>query len=283
MGINTMAITANNPLFKHFRQPAIYLKLPSQGQYWDESAIDLPASGEIPVYPMTVKDEITFKTPDALMNGEGMVSVIQSCCPSIKNAWAIPTIDLDPIMISIRIASYGSDMDITTKCPHCGEENLNTVDLGTLLDSLPAPDFPAVQIGELTFNIKPLIFESLNKANLYSFEQQKLIMAITSSDLTEEQKMEQFKDLFPKITDLNIMTIVNAIESIVTKDGTQVAEEKFIKEFIYNCETALYNEIKTTVENISKSNKLHPMKIACESCTKEYSSDLTFEESNFFA
>jgi hypothetical protein len=95
--------------------------------------------------------------------------------------------------------------------------------------------------------------------------------------------MEQFKDLFPKITDLNIMTIVNAIESIVTKDGTQVTEEKFIKEFIYNCETALYNEIKTTVENIAKNNKLHPMNIACESCTKQYTSELTFEESNFFA
>lgn len=282
MGLYTMSIAANNPLFKHFRQPAIYLRLPSGGAYWDENAVDLPVTGEIPVYPMTVKDEITFKTPDALMNGEGMITVIQSCCPHIKNAWKIPAIDLDAIMISIRIASYGSNMDINTKCPHCSEENLNTVDLNMLLDLLPGPNFPEKTIGNLTFKFKPLLFEKMNQSNLYAFEQQKLIMAITSSELSEEQKLEQFKEMFPKITDLNIANIVNAIESVTTADGTVVTEEKFIKEFIYNCETALFNEIKTALEEISTANKLQAMEITCDSCTKEYKTDLNFEEANFF-
>ena len=61
-----MSNPASNPLFKHFKQPAIYLNLPSKGQYWPEGSIDYPATGDIPVYPMTVKDEITLKTPDAL-------------------------------------------------------------------------------------------------------------------------------------------------------------------------------------------------------------------------
>ncbi len=58
MGSKNMANPANNPLFKHFRQPAIYLKLPGQGRFWPEDAIDIPPTGEIPVYPMTVKDGI---------------------------------------------------------------------------------------------------------------------------------------------------------------------------------------------------------------------------------
>ena len=55
-----------NPLAKHFRQPAIYLQLPSGGKYWPDGSIDLPLNGQIPVYPMTTRDEISIRTPDAL-------------------------------------------------------------------------------------------------------------------------------------------------------------------------------------------------------------------------
>jgi hypothetical protein len=56
-----------NPLKAFFRQPAIYLKLPSDGAYWPEDAIEFPANRELPVYPMTAVDEITYRTPDALV------------------------------------------------------------------------------------------------------------------------------------------------------------------------------------------------------------------------
>jgi hypothetical protein len=86
IGINCMDTKPINPLSKYFRRPEIYYKLPSNGRYWPENSIELPVNGEIPVFPMTNADEITLKTPDALMNGAGIVSVIQSCCPNIVDA-----------------------------------------------------------------------------------------------------------------------------------------------------------------------------------------------------
>ena len=80
----------SNPLSGHFRQPAVFLKLPSEGRYWQSGSINMPANGEIGVMPMTAKDEIMLRTPDALMNGQGVVSVIESCVPAIQNAWSIP-------------------------------------------------------------------------------------------------------------------------------------------------------------------------------------------------
>ena len=59
-----MSGLSNNPLAKHFRQPVMYIKLPSQGRWWANNAIEIPVTGEIPVYAMTARDEITFKTPD---------------------------------------------------------------------------------------------------------------------------------------------------------------------------------------------------------------------------
>ena len=67
-----------NPLASWYRQPKIYVKLPSGGNYYPEGAIDLPDNKEIPIYPMTAIDEITSKTPDALFNGIAITEIIKS-------------------------------------------------------------------------------------------------------------------------------------------------------------------------------------------------------------
>ena len=277
-----MANPANNPLFKHFRQPSIYLKLPSGGQYWDDDAIDLPTSGEIPIYPMTVKDEIILKTPDALMNGEGMIKVIESCCPNIKDAWKIPVCDLDPILISMRLASYGNDMDIRSICPKCDEANENVLDLSLLLDNYKMPSYGSIKLNKLTVTFKPQYFATLNKANLVAYEQQRLLNIIGSSDLTEEQKSTEFNKILPKITEMNVENIIASLFSITTEDGTVVKEERFIREFIDNCERKTYDAIKTKIEEESINNRIEPVQINCVSCEHEYKSTLNFENSNFF-
>ena len=278
-----MANPATNPLFKHFRQPAIYLRLPGQGRFWPEGALDVPATGEIPVYPMTVKDEITIKTPDALMNGVGVADVVQSCCPNIKNAWKIPSCDLDAVLIAIRLARYGNDMDIETNCPKCKAENSNVVDLRMLLDNLRVPEYNPVSLEGLTFNFKPQAFETLNTANMILFEQRRLLDTITNSELPDEEKAKQFNLVFPKLTDMNIMSLVNCIESIITEDEHTVTELKHIKEFIENCDRKVYNEIKIKIEELIKDNKLAPLEITCSECSESYKSELNFDNSNFFA
>jgi len=277
-----MANPANNPLFKHFRQPAIYLKLPGQGRFWPEDAIDIPPTGEIPVYPMTVKDEITIKTPDALMNGVGVVETIQSCCPNIKNAWKIPATDLDAILIAIRLASYGSDMDIETVCPECNSDNANVIDLRVLLDNLKKPAYNPTTVEGLTFNFKPQAFETMNNTNMIVFEQRKLLDAITSSDLSDEEKTKQFNLIFPKLTEMNVLSLVYCIESIVTDDNKEVSEFKFIKEFIENCDRNVYQEIKERIEKCVQTTRPDPLAIECSECHHTYESELNFDNANFF-
>jgi len=277
-----MAVAANNPLFKHFRQPALYLKLPSQGQFWPDAAIDLPVTGEIPVYPMTVKDEITLKTPDALMNGVGVIETIQSCCPNIKDAWKMPIIDLDAVLIAIRLASYGHNMDITTNCKQCASENDNTVDLRMVLDRLRIPEFKSERIDNLTFKFRPQAFEDNNKVNMIQYEQQRLIDAVTSSTLSDEEKKAQFDQIFPRLTDLSVATVVNNIESITLEDGTQVTDEYYIKEFLFNCERSTYTEIKNKIDNLIKQLQIDPMEIVCSECQTTYQAELNFNQANFF-
>ena len=59
-----MAKDNTNPLSGHFRSPKLYTRLPSAGRYYSEKVVEMPESGELPVFPMTAKDELIMKNPD---------------------------------------------------------------------------------------------------------------------------------------------------------------------------------------------------------------------------
>lgn len=273
-----------NPLSKHFRQPAIYLKLPSQGRWYPNGSVDLPVTGEIPVYPMTVKDELTLKTPDALMSGQGMVEVVKSCCPNIKDPWNMPAVDLDPVFIALRLASYGEGMDIKATCPHCRSENEVTVDLRRVLDNVKTTDYSKTStIDGLVFTFKPQRYQDLNKTNIVTFEEQRLINTVINNDsLSDEEKQRQFAESFEKIRDINIDTVVVSIDSIKLEDGTTVTDYNQIVEYLNHCSRNTYNEIKENVQALIDSNKLDKLHLVCEECNKPFDNSLTFDQSSFF-
>lgn len=274
--------TANNPLAKHFRQPAIYITLPSGGKFWPEGSIDIPLTGEIPVYPMTVKDEMLLKTPDALMNGASIVNMIHSCCPNITNAWLCPVVDLDAILIAIRLASYGNSMEFTSICPHCQTVNDNAIDLRVLLDSIkPITYNSTATIQNLVFHFKPQSFENLNQVSQVTFEQQKLVSSIIDSELPEDQKAELFREGFAKLTNLNLSMLASCIDSIEA-DGQQVADVDQIKEFLDNVDLKSYEEIKDKVQVLVDQNKIEPLGLTCSNCDSTYQTNLEFNQSNFF-
>jgi hypothetical protein len=275
---------ADNPLFKHFRQPAVYLKLPSEGHFYPEGTLDLPPTGTIPIYPMTVKDELTLKTPDALMNGQGMVEVIHSCCPNIKDAWSMPAVDVDAIFIAIRLASYGSDMDITTSCTHCTETNEHSISLNHLLDSFKIADYEKLSfVDELKFKFKPQNYKHINDLSIITYEEQRLVDSVIRNEaLSDEEKAVRFGNSFAKLKQMNVDAIAVCIESITPEGAEPVTDRKFITEYLENCSRESYQAIKDKIDAIIKSNKLESLKLTCSECQKEYESSLEFNQSNFF-
>lgn len=273
-----------NPLSGYFRQPAIYLTLPSQGQWWPESALDLPANGEIPVYPMTARDEIVIRTPDALLNGQGVVDIIQSCCPNIKDAWRIPSIDLDAILISIRIASYGNRMNFESRCPECNEPNNYEVDLGQVLGSMNTPSFDdVIPYRNLQIKLKPQQFEHTNRANMIAYEEQKMLEALTNNNLEPEEKSNLIKASMERIIDIGITACAYSTEHIELQDGQHVTNLDHIKEFYTNAETEVIRNIQDRIKELNETARIRPMAMHCEECARDYQADLNFDYSNFFA
>jgi len=272
-----------NPLSQYFRQPNIYIKLPSQGQNYPQGSLIMPTNGELPVYPMTAIDEITYRTPDALFNGQATVNVIQSCLPNIKDAWAIPSIDLDTILIAIRIASYGHDMEFATTCPKCQDTSERTIDLRNMLASLRSPDYTAnIQYNDLEIYFRPLSYKNLNENSQLQFEQQKLLQIIPDSSIPDADKMTALTKAFKQLTEITVRSLSISITTIKTPQAL-VTEQPYIEEFLKNCDRELFNQIRDHVLNLREQSELQPLKLKCTSCENEYEQALTLDMSSFFA
>ena len=271
-----------NPLRQFFRQPAIYIRLPSQGRFWPPESLEMPDNKELPVLPMTAIDEITYRTPDALYNGEAVVKVIQSCMPNIKNAWDIPTMDFDTILVAIRIASYGHAMPVETTCPQCQTEASYEVDLRNLLDGLQAADYGVtVRQSDVEIFFKPLTYRQITDNSLRQFEEQKIINILPQTDMPEKEKLERLNAAVTKLTEMTIETLAYTISLIKTPQA-QVTEFEFIREYLENLDSRHFNEIRDHVVSLRESNELRPLKIQCQSCSNEYEQPLTLDQATFF-
>jgi hypothetical protein len=283
------AINQNNPLTKFMRQPKIYISLPSQGQYWPANALEIPENGQFPVYSMTAKDEILFKTPDALMNGQAVVDVIQSCVPNIKNAWACPSIDLDMLLIAIRIATYGDKMSITYNIPVINEESDYEVDLHRFIDHANSIQWvEQVPIDEdMIIFVKPLNYKHMSTISQRGFETSKIMQIANDDKLSENQKADMIRASFNALTDLTTDMMVGSIFKIKTIEG-DVTETRFIKEFIENADRIVVDTIQKHINDLKVQNDIKPVVFTTTLEQQEAGAPETFEvpinfdNSNFF-
>jgi hypothetical protein len=272
----------DNPLRRHFRQPVIHLRLPSGGRFYPPGALNMPPNGELPVLPMTAVDEIVTRTPDALFNGSAIPDIISSCIPAIRDPWAVPSVDLNAILVAMRLASYGHKMDVTSTCPGCKNNNEFDLDLRIIMDSLKTPDYDTpLVLGDLTIAFMPLSYRQINQNSQMQFEDQKLMQALNSTDMDTEQRLAMLSESFKKITALTIRAIAVSISSIQTPDAL-VTEPEFILEFLNNCEKDMFQQIRDHAIALRQAGEIKPLDITCSECSQKYTQDFSLDMSNFF-
>tara|TARA_B110000503_G_scaffold61862_1_gene98119 strand:+ start:2519 stop:3400 length:882 start_codon:yes stop_codon:yes gene_type:complete len=278
-----------NPLHKFFRQPKVYTTLPSKGLYYPAGALEMPETNELPVYAMTAKDELTMKTPDALLNGQATVDVIKSCVPCIKDPWSMPSVDLDAILIAIRIATYGEKLEITTKVPVTGEERSYQVDLRQLLSKLVSVEFAgSFEINNMLVKVRPLTYSEFTKSNLKTFEEQRVFALVNDDTIPDEEKLSRFNASFRKLTDLTVDMLGKSVYSI-TVDGTEVTNSEHIQEFLQNSDKNFFNTVMEFLEEEKKKFQIEPIKVSstdediAAGAPATFNVPITFDQSNFFA
>jgi hypothetical protein len=288
--MDTKNMENSNPLQKYYRQPSIYIKLPSGGRYYPKEVFTPTETGDIPILPMTVKDELAFKTPDAMINGQATVDVIKSCVPNLLDPWKMVNYDTDAVLLAIRIATYGETMDISFRVPGTDEEQSHSLNLPALLEDLGKANIEDQTTTSKGFKIEiqPLDYRTLTKIQIARFEQQKMYGTIDSSAMTEEQKQTAFAKSFETLNTVNFSLLVDSIKSITTPEGNTVVDRAQIIEFCNKADTKTITEIQEKLSDLRLQAQIPPLKIKTtedqikKGAPASFEVPVTYDNSNFF-
>ena len=154
------------------------------------------------------------------MNGQGVVDVIESCVPQIKDAWQIKSYDLDTLLIAIRIATYGETMDFSFTVPGANEQVTHSQNLPAILDQIKSTTIQSDVTLEdgLKISVRPLTYKDMTNASQQTFQQQKMYSAVQDSELPDEDKSKRFNESFKALTDLNTSILLKNISVPITFD-----------------------------------------------------------------
>lgn len=288
-------IQSQNPLSAYFRAPKLYTTIPSGGRFYSEGIMTVPDNGELAVFPMTTKDELMLKNPDALLNGEAVASLIKSCVPEIKKPKELLSADVDAILIAIRGASAGDEVEVNAECPVCKETSTVTVSIDSSLATMESIEDAYTEnlSNGLKITVLPFTYGNTIKAGIASFQSTRSMQAI--SELEDDMdRLKAFNTSFVQLADLNFEMMLDSIKSVsyMNSDGVeeQVTERKQLREFLENTDNTTGKEIEKLVNDINSKGVKQEVQIECqaenckdkENCPTTYSAPINFDPVNFF-
>jgi hypothetical protein len=283
----------HNPLSAYFRAPKLYTPIPSRGKFYTPDVVEMPENGELPVFPMTARDEMIMKNPDALLNGEAVSEVIKSCVPNVKNVKRMMSSDVDVLLVAIQGATYGDDVDIKATCPKCNQEQEVVASVEAAIQSMAVlEDSYQVEHQGLVVEIRPFTYESTIQAGIANFQSTRSLQSL--ADIEDEMdRLRLFNDNFKKIAALNFRLITDSVASI-TLPGTNgdyqiVTDRIHIQEFMENTEAGLGKKIEEKIKEVNKIGINHEMQVMCSTpeCAVDgesyvFTSNVNFDPVNFF-
>jgi hypothetical protein len=276
---------SKNPLSQYFREPGIYTKLPSQGNF-NQGEIDFTVNGEVGIYPMTAKDEIWFKNPDALLNGDAIEKVLSSCCPDISNIRDLPINDINVLLLGLRYSSFGKLLQLKTKCPKCKTENVFAVDIDDLLQNISflEPEYPHVLPNGIKVYLKPYSYDCMVKATMVTFEEAKILQVIQKQEISEKERKELITRSFSNIQDLSIYLMARSVIKVITPDKQTVTDIDYIGEWLSKIDRQIFTSLRDKFDEINAVGVPKNYHVICqnEACKHEFPVEISYDPASFF-
>jgi hypothetical protein len=267
---------------KHFRKPAMYVQLPSEGKWYPAGTFNTGFTGEVAVYAMTAIDELVLSTPDALLNGSAISELITSCVPDIKDAFA-PIVDIDKLLVAVRIASYGQNMNMSATCPKCLVENSYSIDVSNTLSSFKSVDYSKpVKFADTGFAfVKPMSYKIATNINNLRFENEKLLLSVKNDPSSNPEMQKKIVETLKQIKTVAIAASVDKIQI----DNDEVTDYNFILEYLKNTSRRSFNAIADGVNKLVSDNRNEQsFDIICgeKECGHKFKAKFEFDASSFF-
>lgn len=277
----------SNPLTQFYRIEKIYVSLPSGGNFYSPGVVALNDDGEVGIKAMTAADEVLFRNPDALLNGEAIRKVIVSCVPQVNKPELLLTNDIDTLITAIRHASYGDKLEVVAECPKCKHENKFSLSIENTLSTAEKleENYPVNLSMGLTAYVRPYTFTESSKAIRKSFEQKNIVSNLEDPNFTEEQKMKILGSSIDSVSKLSFELVANSVQKIygnVNDAEIDVTDRKHINEFISNVGREDAKKIQDTIEKINIIGIKKEFAAKCTECENEWEVPIDFNPATFF-
>lgn len=267
-----------NPLSQYFRTPALHVSLPSQGKFYEKNSLVQTADHQYPILPMSRQDELVYSSVSA-HSGSMIASIIASCVPNIKDVWKMPAIDIDKLLVAIKVASNGNLLMTNTVCTNCQIENKIEIDLTQVLDQFETPDYdqPLV-LQDLKIYFRPILYQQAND-NIADQISEQAVLDTINDDLDQDVRSQKIDQLLHKVRDLASTVLAKHIRCIQTP-STQVDSQLHIIEWLANCDRDTYFRLQQHVIAIKQQTETSPIETTCLACNTVYQSDYTLNLAN---
>lgn len=277
-----------NPLSAYYRRPGTYITLPTGGKFYKQPPT-LSDTGELAVYPMTAKDELILKNPDALLNGEALKIVIASVCPDIKNVNEIPAPDIDPILVAMRMASYGDDLgiDVNHNCTASdGKSQHVTIGLGTVLSTTTpiAETHGTVTLSTgIVVELKPYTLEAQSRVLRVQFVTMRQLQAAEANDkMSIDEKAAIANRGYDELVALSQDIMGLSILSVTLPDGVKVTQPSHIAEWVLNLDRATADRLDKELKGFNEYGITRDLSVKCDYCGEQFTTDMMFDPTSFF-
>jgi len=277
-----------NPLQQFFRQPSVYLRLPTAGRWYTPTTVETTEDHELPVYPLSAMNDIMLNTPDAMLNGQALENVVKDCAPGIKNVKKFMLPDLEALFVAIKSASNGGRMDIDRKCPACQHENTYELNCQGLLDTMSFinEDDLVLRFGDdLLVHVRPYDFEMRQMFIKREFEEEKLFRNIREQgdSVDEITKAGMMAESVERLSRLTFSLVSRSIEKIVmVKNNISVTDIMHINEWLMSISKAQAEMVMDAVDKINKIGITKTLMVACTECNHSWEETLSFDPASFF-
>jgi hypothetical protein len=280
---------SENPLLNYRIQPGTFVRLPSGGKFYDHPP-QLTVDGEIEVKPMNAVDELHFMNPDSLLNNEALFQVIRNCVPGIPEVREILKPDMDVIILGLRIATYGENLEVTGRCRKCKKEDTYMANLTNILATTKMiSDDTAITLNDLTVNIKPF-----SVASQQQLTENMVQLRRTTNDLarrlkgneTDDQIIEKLKSEMNEMVEANARGLfavaAASIVSVEMPNGVVITEPAYIHEWLDSLRAPDYKVIRDAVKRLSEEAVSRKMNFTCTHCEHKNEMEVEFDPANFF-
>lgn len=118
-------------LNNYSRKPVMYVTIPSNGVFNDD--LVLSSTKEVGIMPQTLLNEVSLQNPEELLNGEALIKLIKDCTDINVDPKELPKVDIDHLLVAIRVATHGDVEEYELTCSKCGNTHTYSHNVGVML------------------------------------------------------------------------------------------------------------------------------------------------------